>query len=538
MSRYQLKEAHELVVDGKRYLFGVSTGAILGMDAPAARVVDFLKNRPGVSVQELAAHLESEGETGGTQEALEELVALEVVGSGGAGEWRGEGAEEPKGKGKIASLSACTPAPSHPCTSSSQPRLPFPVRSLVCHIARDCNLRCAYCYAEGGSYGQERALMDPEMTCRSVDFLLRHSGGNRRISFTFFGGEPLLNPQALRAAVQYGRAQEERWGKEIDFSLTTNATLLSEETVRFLSENRIGVTVSLDGPAAINDRMRTYPDGRGSYQSVLPQVRLLLDHHRTRPVAARVTVTRGVGDLGEIFGHLRGLGFSQVGFCPVSTRDARYALSLEDLSSFLEQLCHLAWRCISVRVPEAKGLQEPSFQGLESLEWAGKDLPASDSHPTRSGYNPEEAAGRPLPLSNLANLLRELHRGERRPYPCGAGLGLLGVGVDGEIYPCHRFAGSPDLSLGRIEQGLDLGRQTAFFQRVHSTKRAEKCLECWIRYLCAGGCYFESYVRHGDPFAPNLDYCRWLAEWIEEGLRLYVALAENRPGILMGLLED
>lgn len=523
--RYQLKEAHELTVAGKRYLFGVRTGAIVELDEPAARVLDSIKGCPGVSAKELIAQLEKGNGEGWAQEVLEELEALEVVGI------LDEAQELDSSKDGASPRSGGSLLP-----QASLPPLPFPVRSLVCHIAYDCNLRCAYCYAEGGSYGRERVLMDPEMACRCVDFILRHSGGNRRLSFTFFGGEPLLNPEALRAAVQYGRAQEERWGKEIDFSLTTNATLLSEEMVRFLSDHRVGVTVSLDGPKATNDRMRTFPDGGGSYESALPRVRLLLDRHRTRPVAARVTVTRGIGDLEETFSHLRGLGFSQVGFCPVATRDARYALSPEDLSSFLEQLCHLARRCVSERVPKAKASQEPSFQGVASREWAGKDLPASDSNPTRNGHDPEEAVGSPLPLSNLSNLLWELHRGERRPYPCGAGLGLLGVGADGEIYPCHRFAGSSDLSLGRIGQGVDLSRQAAFFQRVHRTRRTGRCSECWLRYLCAGGCYFESSVRYGDPFAPNLDYCRWLEAWIEEGLKVYVTLAQDQPSALVGRL--
>ncbi|MBI2877153.1 MAG: SPASM domain-containing protein [Candidatus Tectomicrobia bacterium] len=484
MSQYRIQDVHEFTVAGRRYLFGVNTGAIMGMEETAARVMDSLRGRPGASVQELMAGFEDAGEEGWVQEALEELEALKVVGED-------SGDQAPGARG--------TP-------QAGLPPLPFPVRSLVCHLASDCNLRCAYCYAEGGSYGQPRALMDPEMACRCVDFLLRSSGGNRRLSLTFFGGEPLLNPKALQAAVRYGRAQEERWGKEIDFSLTTNATLLSEAMVHFLSEHRIGVTVSLDGPPAVNDRLRTFPDGRGSYQSVLPQVRRLLDHHRTRPVAARVTVTRGVGDLEASFFHLHSLGFSQIGFCPVATRDARYALSPEDLSAFLEQLRRLAQRCLSASIPAARAGEAPCREGIA--------------------------------LSNLSHLLQALHQGQRRPYPCGAGLGLLGVDPNGEIYPCHRFAGSPDLILGRIERGVDLGRQAAFFQRVHATKRVGRCAECWLRSLCAGGCYFESFIRHGDPFAPNLDTCRWLEAWIEEGLKIYVTLAQDRPELFLELLED
>jgi len=51
--------------------------------------------------------------------------------------------------------------------------------------------------------------------------------------------------------------------------------------------------------------------------------------------------------------------------------------------------------------------------------------------------------------------LEELHKGVSKAYPCGAGLGLLGVATDGDVALCHRFAGSDAHKLGTVRDGID-----------------------------------------------------------------------------------
>jgi hypothetical protein len=57
----------------------------------------------------------------------------------------------------------------------------------------------------------------------------------------------------------------------VDFSLTTNATLLTPAIIAFLSENRIGVTVSMDGP----------PETARQAPRVFAMRRRQLRHHRS-----------------------------------------------------------------------------------------------------------------------------------------------------------------------------------------------------------------------------------------------------------------
>ena len=111
-----------------------------------------------------------------------------------------------------------------------------------------------------------------------------------RAMVTFFGGETLMNFPVLKKTVAYARSRAAEVGKVIDFSLTTNATLLKPDVIDFLADERIGVTISIDGPQEIQDKFRVFHNGKGSYDVVAPKIKALLARHKSRPIGARVTL--------------------------------------------------------------------------------------------------------------------------------------------------------------------------------------------------------------------------------------------------------
>src|SRR5438477_18972 len=94
------------------------------------------------------------------------------------------------------------------------------------------------------------------------------------------GGDTLLNFPMLRSSVEYAKRKCSEAGKQVEFSLTTNATLLTEHVVDFLAEHKVGITVSIDGDRQLNDNMRVFSDGRGSYDVILPRIKMLLERHK------------------------------------------------------------------------------------------------------------------------------------------------------------------------------------------------------------------------------------------------------------------
>ena len=131
----------------------------------------------------------------------------------------------------------------------------------------------------------------------------------------------------------------------------------------------------------------------------------------------------------------------------------------------------------------------------------------------------------------MKDTLAEIHKGVAKAYPCGAGLGLMGVATDGEVALCHRFAGSAEHSLGTVRGGVDRDKQAAFLDANHIAEKTD-CHTCWARPLCSGGCYHEAQTRYGTTTHPNLHYCEWIRGWTHTCLEIYGELSEKRPDFL------
>jgi len=379
---------------------------------------------------------------------------------------------------------------------ASPPRKRIPLTTLVMNVTSKCNLACTYCY----EYGEDKIVeasrkprfMNEETARQSVDFMFAESGESPMVHLTFFGGETLLNFKVLKSALAYAKERAVTLGKTVDTSLTTNATLLREEIIDWIVENDVGVTVSMDGGREQQDRFRVFSNGMGSYDVVLPNIRMLLERHRRRPVGARVTLTKQNLDVESIYRHLRDeIGFWEVGFAPVTTSWQRdYAIQEDGFEAMLGQFQRLA---------------------DEFLQYA--------------------LAGKHHGFSNVRDTLEEIHKGMSKAYPCGAGLGLMGVATDGDVALCHRFAGSDSHKIGSVTEGVDRAKQEDFLTKHHIANKTD-CSTCWARPLCAGGCYHEAHTRYGASDRPNLHYCEWIRRWTDTCLQVYGTLAERRPEYL------
>ena len=78
------------------------------------------------------------------------------------------------------------------------------VKAMCLHAAHDCNLRCKYCFASTGDFHGPRGLLPVETGKRALDWLVRHSGNRKQLEVDFFGGEPLMNFEAIKEIVAYG----------------------------------------------------------------------------------------------------------------------------------------------------------------------------------------------------------------------------------------------------------------------------------------------------------------------------------------------
>ena len=120
-----------------------------------------------------------------------------------------------------------------------------PVKALCLHVAHDCNLRCKYCFASTGDFGQGRKIMPPEIAKKAIDFVIARSGVRHNIEVDFFGGEPLMAWDTVTQTVDYARSLEEKYNKKFRFTITTNGVLLNDEIMDFCNKEMSNVVLSL-----------------------------------------------------------------------------------------------------------------------------------------------------------------------------------------------------------------------------------------------------------------------------------------------------
>ena len=453
---------------GRQVLLHVPTTSIFELDPAAADLLGLFESAPAVSPDDIQARFDGRYSPGELCDSLSDFIDLGIV------------AQQPKHY----------EIPARVVERS-------PLKTLVLTLTTGCNLGCSYCYREDLTSPKNSSVMDYQTGTRSIDLLMQEASENERVGIVFFGGEPLTRIAVIRDLVEYAGEKAAAVGKEIDFSLTTNATLLTDEIIAFLDAHRFGITISIDGDQAQHDRHRRTIAGGGTYKTVAMRVKRLLERYESRPVGARVTLATGNLDVAGIYKHLHDeLGFFEVGFAPATAGpDSPVGLTRDELDVVFE-----------------------AFKAL------GRE------------YVSEAKRGRRHGFGNMQQLMTDLWMGTRKVLPCGAGVGLLAVGTSGKISLCHRFTGSELETFGDVTDGIERESLSAFMTRAQAPHGA--CQVCPARSLCAGGCYHESYSRSGDPFLPTFEYCDQIREWTAFGLEAFGEIALANPAFFNAAIEQ
>jgi uncharacterized protein len=320
-----------------------------------------------------------------------------------------------------------------------------------------CNLRCSYCYADGG---ENHSTMPWEIAREALDFVVDNAAatGRRAVKIVFHGdGEPTLAWRLMQRAVAYAERRGQQADVECSFECGVNG-VIAESRGRWLARKFSGVTISVDGPADIQNAQRPLASG-------------------TRPSSPRVERTlRVLDEAGTSYG-IR---------CTITS------LSLNRIPEIVGYLC---------RVSQAKRLMiEPAFAAGRALRGGARPL------------NPETfvrgfLAARPIAKRHGRRMLFSGARADQIVSRfCGAIDGAFNVAQDGRVTSCYEVISPGDGRISLFEIGgyrgpgqgfwIDRARIAAAIRWTATEKPA--CHQCFARYHCAGDCPAK-LAMSGDP---------------------------------------
>ncbi len=178
--------------------------------------------------------------------------------------------------------------------------------TLILTVTRACNLRCSYCPTAKDGWPSLR----PADAAQAVSlFSSRYGGGDIKM----FGGEPLLVPKVVRAAME--AARDDPGIRRV--YLSTNGLGLTPAWLDYLAAYPKGIlTISMDGAPADHRALRVpmhkrVPDAYDHVVSLLPQLL-----RTPRVVITQTVPPQTAHRAAENFDHLRTLGFHRFNLLP------------------------------------------------------------------------------------------------------------------------------------------------------------------------------------------------------------------------------
>jgi len=344
-----------------------------------------------------------------------------------------------------------------------------------------CNFACDYCFqGDHGDYNKYADRMSPETSGQVGAWIDSRMDElhPKRLSITFFGGEPLVNLPALYELAEHAWKSTQERGVELIIGIITNGLLLTEELVdRLLPYGLNYVKITLDGDRDTHNRMRPLRGGQGTFDRIIEHVRKL---------AGKVRVAIGGN------------------FDASSVESYPALLDFLKAQDFSDKLVKVAFKPIIREKPAVKAGIIP----LTAITDSGK--PLAGTCMTAAGSGGSSICDTCSFVDEQLSHLRE--ETTKRGFPTVDGVHMgpceihkkhaYTIGPNGALYACPGFTGEPSLSTGHIDDRKESWRMSAS-ERFEHLAAWHNCGDCAFIPVCAGGCSVASHTELGDMNTPT-----------------------------------
>lgn len=385
-----------------------------------------------------------------------------------------------------------------------------PFSHLILVVTEECNLRCRYC-AYSGIYSNQRVhsnnMMSKEIAKKAIDnyftffaSVQRHNI-NAVPSIGFYGGEPLMNFEVIKYAIEYAN---EKYAGKISYTTTVNATLLTKEIIRFLAQHAVTLVVSLNGNKAENDRSRVFPNGFGTFDIIMEKIHYIKEtypEYFKSNVALSTTIDTGT-DLLELEKF-----FSEEPFKTTAISLSKVADAYCDWYDQFDE--------------KTKKRSSEQLQFMRGQFYENKRMGKPCSNVQNGLFN----------LLFLLILNRSLGTvNSIIPYTgaCVPG-SKISVDYQGNLFCCEKVNSSRPI--GNVDQWLDYDLVDKLI-KDYLEIIGPRCINCPANRMCQV-CYKDIFDENGIGIAPPVEQCNEYIENLRNGFRMVYSLLEQGVSVEM-----
>ena len=338
---------------------------------------------------------------------------------------------------------------------------------VIVHLTQRCNLTCGYCHSSAIPVTATGRDLNRERAERAVEFISQIP--KTRITLAFQGGEPALELELIDYICSALLADPRNDGKTLRFGITTNGTIQTPAFLNLLRRYEINTTISFDGPKAVHDTHRTYPDGKGSYDEAIKFRDTLRKEVSTNTAGAIMVLTQEtLPNLDEIIDQYLEFGQFNLRLKPV-TKLGRAKKGWNDSSLDFDEFWG-AYKHVHNRL-----IQRYRDTGKITVE--------------HSVFN------------FVQKLLERRNIGDvDSRNPCGIIDGVINLDVDGKVHACHEGKRKKDFLLGTTEDGFEAVTTSAKADQIRQMtdlSRISACQRCAYRAYCTP-CPAHNHQSFGD----------------------------------------
>lgn len=374
----------------------------------------------------------------------------------------------------------------------------YNIQHLYLLPTTDCNLRCQYCFIEDGARPCPPVYMTEDIARKSLEIFAKLTENADKISLTFYGGEPLLNPDVVYFSMRYARTLEKRgvFKRPVELVLITNGTLVDEKTIEAVAETNTLVSISIDGPGALN-KARKDVNGRESFHRAL-----------------------------EGFRKFKEAGISPGISCTLNQYNSDH---IEELVQFFSDNLGIKGMSFNILIPQSDGtnpLEIPHDRAVCQIIRAFEIL-------REKGIYEDRIMRRIIPFKTNGFAFKDC---------MGVG-GQFVITPEGKIGPCQAFLGYDEyfpLSVESLHSQLETVTSDTIYKtplfdewRHRFPLNMKKCIDCFAIAVCGGGCPYASFASKGSIWELDERVCsqsRKIMEWMLWDTYDRVVKATDDPG--------
>lgn len=343
-----------------------------------------------------------------------------------------------------------------------------------------CNMKCDYCYANGGSFNNKGKIMNFAIAKKAIDLLFlslkQNKSNTARIGF--IGGEPLLNFKLIDQVVNYVNENYSEY--KIKWSIITNFTLINDKIFKFLKQNKFKVVVSIDGNKSQHNLHRKYINGLGTYDDVIKNIK---KYGEDLNIKVRGTITNDNYDVYSFIIEMLKHNIKNISFgYDVFLTNDNYKKFKNSYNKLIKKY----------------------YEDIENDIY----------------YN----------IDNISNYILKIVLKTKKDFNCNSGISYRAISPTGNTYLCHRFIDEDTYKYKNLDD-LDLNSlkdEIEEFKIIRNEKTNNlKCKNCYLKNICGGTCFHNSFITKKNIFEINDLDCIIKKDFIISSIKLITKMEED-----------